>query len=83
MWYPVKGSLTFKFNIFIIQFREKCSEQNMKKTVRKIIFVCEDFSLNRKENELHRKYKVFGGSTENFWAPPILEIVQNGWFHWI
>ena len=37
----------------------------MKKTFREIVFVCEDFSLNRKENELHRKYKVFGGSTKN------------------
>ena len=55
----------------------------MKKTVREIVFVCEDFSLNSKENELHRKYKVFGGSMENFLAPLILEIEQNGWFHWI
>ena len=28
----LRGSLTFKFYIFIIQFREKCSKQNMKKT---------------------------------------------------
>ena len=55
----------------------------MKKTFRKNVFVCEDFSINRKENELHRKYKVLGGSTENAKAPPILEIEQNGWFHWI
>ena len=33
----------------------------MKKTFRENVFVCEDFSLNRKENELHRKYKVLGG----------------------
>ena len=61
----LRGSLNFKFNIFIMHFREKCSEQNMKKTFPDIVFVYEDFSLNRKENELHRKYKVFGGSTEN------------------
>ena len=36
-----------------------------------------------KENEFHRKYKVLGGSTESAKAPPILEIEQNGWFHWI
>ena len=55
----------------------------MKKIFRENVFVCEDFSLNRKENKLHRKYKVFGGSTENDMALPILEIEQNGWFHWI
>ena len=36
------------------------------------------FSLVQcKENELHRKYKIFGRSMENAKAPPILEIVQN------
>ena len=35
------------------------------------------FSVNRKENELHRKYKGFGGSMENASPPPILEIEQN------
>ena len=68
---PPRGLLNFKFNIFIIQFTEKCYKQrkpfekNMKKAFREIDFVCKDFSLNRKENELHRKYKVFGGSREN------------------
>ena len=55
----------------------------MKKTFRENGFVCENFSLNRKENKLHRKYKVFGGSMENLSPPPILEIEQNGWFYWI
>ena len=32
------------------------------------------FSVWRKENELHRKYKVFGWSTENAKALPNLEI---------
>ena len=32
------------------------------------------FSVNRKEKELHRKYKVLGGSMENAKAQPILEI---------
>ena len=36
----------------------------MKKTFRENVFICEDFSLNRKENELRRKYGIFGGSTE-------------------
>ena len=36
-----------------------------------------------KENELHRKYKVFWGSMENAKALPILEVEQKGWFHWI
>ena len=51
----------------------------MKKTFRENVFICEDFSLNRKENELRRKYRVFGGSTEKRLQPPILEIEQNGW----
>ena len=54
----------------------------MKKTFRENGFVCEDFSLNCKENELHKKYKVFWRATENAMAQPILEIEQNGWFHW-
>ena len=37
----------------------------MKKPFWEIVFVCEVFSLNHKENELHRKYKVLGGSKEN------------------
>ena len=55
----------------------------MKKTFRENVFICEDFSLNRKENKLRRKYGIFGGSTEKNKDPPILEIEQNGWFHWI
>ena len=55
----------------------------MKKTFREIVFVREDFSLNRKENELRRKYGILRGSTEKNKDPPILEIEQNGWFHWI
>ena len=58
------GSLTLKFNIFIIQCREKWTKQNMKKTFRENVFICEDFSVNRKENELRRKYGILGGSTE-------------------
>ena len=55
----------------------------MKKTFQKNDFICDDFSLNRKENELRRKYEVFGGSMEKRMHPPILEIEQNGWFHGI
>ena len=55
----------------------------MKKTFRENLFICEDFSLNRKENELRRKYSIFGGSTEKNKDPPILEIEQNGRFYWI
>ena len=54
----------------------------MKKTFRENVCIC-DFSLNRKENELSRKYRNFGGSAEKNKDPPILEIKQNGWFHWI
>ena len=55
------------------------------------------FHLNRKENKLRRKYGIlrgkegkvvygtfsFPGSMEKNKDPPILEIEQNGWFHWI
>ena len=71
------GSLTFNFDIFIIQFRKKLSKQNMKKTFRENVFICEDFSLSRKENELRRKDRVLGGSTEKILHPPVLEIEQN------
>ena len=33
----------------------------MKKTFREIVFICEDFSLNHKENELRRKYGILRG----------------------
>ena len=55
----------------------------MKKTFRENVFICEDFSLNGKENEFRRKYWILGGYTEQNKDPPILEIEQNGWFHWI
>ena len=56
----------------------------MKNSFRENVFVCkDDFSLNRKERELHRKYMFFVGSSENANAPPIEEIEQNGWFHFI
>ena len=54
----------------------------MKKTFRENVFICEDFSLNRKENKLRRKYEIFGGSTEKNKDSPILKIEQNGWFHY-
>ena len=37
------------------------------------------FSVWCEENELHRKYKFFGGSMENATPPPILEKEQNWW----
>ena len=39
----------------------------MKKIFQENVFVCEDFSLNRKENELYRKYKVLGGLRKMLW----------------
>ena len=50
----------------------------MKKTFLRNVFICEDFSLNRKENELCRKYRILGGSAEKNKYYPILEIEQNG-----
>ena len=32
----------------------------MKKTFRENVFICEDFSVNRKENELRRKHGFLG-----------------------
>ena len=55
----------------------------MKKPFLENVFICEDFSLNRKENELRRKYRVLGALRKKNKDPPILEIEQNGWFHWI
>ena len=52
----------------------------MKKTFRENVFICKNFSLNRRENELHIKYQFFGGSAEKNKDPPILEIEQNGRF---
>ena len=54
-------SLTFNSTFFITHFRENCSKQNMKNTFEENDFFLWKFSVNRKENELHRKYKVFGG----------------------
>ena len=34
------------------------------------------FSEKRKENELHRKYTVFGGASRNLSPPTILQIKQ-------
>ena len=53
----------------------------MKKTFRGNVFIFEDFSLNRTENGLRRKYRILRGSTEKNKDPTILEIEQNGWIH--
>ena len=71
------GNLTIKFEIYIIQFKEKLSKQKMKQTFRENVFICEDFSLNRKENKLRRKYKNFGGSAEKNKDPRVLDLY--GW----
>ena len=78
-WGCIKGIVGSKTKM-IIYFREKCSKQNMN-TFRENVFVCEDFYLNHKENELHRKHRFLGGLTENTTPTPILEIEQNLYFH--
>ena len=46
--------------------------------------VCfETFSVKSKENDLHRKYRLFGGPVENLSSPPISQIEQNLWFYLI
>ena len=61
---------------FIIHLREKWFIQK-----RFIFHGIEEsvirFSVRCKENELHRKYIFFVGSTENATPPPILEIEKN------
>ena len=40
--------------------------------------VCfETFSVQRKENDLHRKYRFLGGPAENLSSPTISQIEQN------
>ena len=40
--------------------------------------VCfETFSVKRKENDLHRKYRLFGGPAENLSSPATSQIEQN------
>ena len=40
--------------------------------------VCfETFSVKRKKNDLHRKYRLFGGRAENLSSPTISQIEQN------
>ena len=41
------------------------------------------FFCKRKENDLHRKYRLFGGPTENLSSPTISQIEQNLWFYFI
>ena len=79
---------TFRKNVFIcddfsLNPKENELRRKYRKTFRKNVFICDDFSLNPKENELRRKYRVLGGSTEKIMHPTILEIEENGWFHWI
>ena len=79
----LRGSLTFNLMFFIIHFREKCSKQNMKNTFWENVFVCGNFLSTINKTSCIENIRFFGGSTENAKAPPILEIEQNGWFHWI
>ena len=40
--------------------------------------VCfQTFSVKRKENDLHRKYRILGGPAENLSSPTISQIEQN------
>ena len=40
--------------------------------------VCfETFSVKCKENDLHRKYRLFGGPAENLSSPTISQAEQN------
>ena len=47
----------------------------MYNAVLKILYF-ETFSEKRKENELHRKYTLFGGPAGNLSPPTILQIKQ-------
>ena len=41
------------------------------------------FSVKCKENDLHRKYRLFGGLAENLPSPTISQIEQNCWLYFI
>ena len=43
----------------------------------------ETFSVKRKKNDLHRKYRRFGGRAENLSFPTISQIEQNWWLYFI
>ena len=43
----------------------------------------EDFFCKRKENDLHKKYRLFGGLAENLSSPTISQIEQILWFYFI
>ena len=79
----LRGSLTINSTSFIIHFRDKCSKQNTKNTFLENVFVCENFLSTIKKTSCIENIRCLGESTENAKAPPILEIEQNGWFHWI
>ena len=50
--------------------------KHMYHAVLKIVYF-HTFSVKRKENDLHRKYRLFGGYAENLSSPTISEIEQN------
>ena len=64
---------TVKKTSFIIYLREKCSKQNIYHEVSHIVCF-ETFSVKRKENYLHRKYRHFLGPAENLSSPTISQI---------
>ena len=71
-----RGSLRHKY-IFLLFTREKNGLNKKYLFFHGIEESVIRFSVCSKENELHRKYKGFGGSTEIAIPPPILEIEQN------
>ena len=81
--YQLWVSLTFNLTSFIIHFREKCYKQNMMNTFYENVFVCKNFLSTVKKMSCIENLWFFGGCTENAKALQIVEIEQNGWFHWI
>ena len=55
----------------------------MNNTFLEKVFVCEDFLSTVKKTSYIENIRFLWGFTENVKAPPILEIKQNGCFHWI
>ena len=82
-YFYLRESFTINSVSFIIHFRDKCSKQNMKNTFWENVFVCENFLSTVKKASCIENIRFFGESMENANALPILEIEQNGWFHWI
>ena len=71
----LRGSAPLFFIFFIFHLREKRVKQKLIRMCSPPKFVSRLF-LRNKENELHRKYALFGGPAGSLSRPTILQIKQ-------